>query len=1187
MLWDYGDGQSGVLLLATDRRIIGHTGAPIHRPEESGMWWSLSSAEGGFGAAAVGDQCVVSEPATGRLLLVAPAGGPAPASVVGEGWLAPRAVAAMPDGTVLVADGNDSIWRVDLGAAVPAQAALVANRLGALGQVTTVRSGQAVYAIAGRRRSVRPWPGRPVPDPQLDPWPAGRTRLVRIDATGGAAATVSRNLAGGAGLAITGDEATCFITERGSGSVVAVDLATRDRSVAVTGLDRPSGCTWLDEGAGLLVVVEEGSGALVVIDVSSGTLRRVPGCPGSPGMPALVGDTLVIAAGSVVAAVAASAVRPDRVVLAPPAEPIYRGGYARVPVDLGSTGILFDDLEFTIVEGTEYAAVSPSRDETFDAARPHTMLLAGPHAGAFTLEARDGAGGIVAQAPFAVTDEWTELDGPPMAFTGANLLYASGGAWGSLFNGIWPFSFTYGPQAVSGTRRVALVFVNTSDATLPAGTAALYRDSLINGVTGADGVARSVRAFYREISYGQLDIAAAGESTVTLPKAWSEYTKQFSATDARFVTRNELIADAMWRAQDDIDFRAVDIAVFVVASPNGGQPTMSDPTRRFTWPIASGGTYLLTKPAPPFALLYWWWKSLPWSVMPAEWEALDPRRVFQTLSHELGHTIGMADLYNDARDIGSWDIMSNESQLPALSLPHRHVLGWIDQAWLRRYNFLVENPVDEQLTLRAAELLGGGPPAGERAGLVVEVATGWRYYFEYRSRQNVVPGVDPGPTQVADQGLPLDRRVLGTDVLAGSYSPPVVRKPIRLLGDDGDREGVALSPGQDYEELDATGNATFRLDVLSADDDTARVRVRYQPVPAPQPPWPQGPDPSIRPWPGGGDWQSPDIRITNALNMGNAPWAEHDNTIIATVRNEGSATAAGVRVGFWVKDFTVSSAGPETFLGWATGDIGAGATRDFSVSWVPPARPSFFGLFALVHFCIVVRIAPQAGGEVNPSNNVAQSNYTIMWTLAGSPFSRQRLPVRVANPYPDRPVDVSLHAEQQLDWYRTYLEHTSVRLGPGESRNVEVMVECVADEPAFRDAVPRERLFRVPNIVTTIAAVREPESDVTEPIGGATIEVRAARAAELTQLDVSRRNASGRVRLVDDGSAAPRGGEVVVATRANAPGGEASHRTALGLDGAFAVDTPDFARVSGPLDIDLVYAGDEGIGPATARVTVT
>jgi len=147
---------------------------------------------------------------------------------------------------------------------------------------------------------------------------------------------------------------------------------------------------------------------------------------------------------------------------------------------------------------------------------------------------------------------------------------------------------------------------------------------------------------------------------------------------------------------------------------------------------------------------------------------------------------------------------------------------------------------------------------------------------------------------------------------------------------------------------------------------------------------------------------------------------------------------------------------------------------------------------------------------VNPNNNEAQSNYTIMWTLSGSPFSRQRLPVRVANPYPDRSVEVRLHAEQRLDWYRTYLEHTSVRLGPGEAREVEVMVECVADEPAFRDRVPRDRLYGEPNIVAAIAVVADPDANVTQPIGGATIEVRAARAAELIELDVSRSSVSGR-----------------------------------------------------------------------------
>ncbi|MCB0230535.1 MAG: hypothetical protein H6647_16440 [Anaerolineales bacterium] len=1013
--------------------------------------------------------------------------------------------------------------------------------------------------------------------------------MVRINLATGSAKTISRNHPDASGVVIDANEATGYVAEKGSGSLVAIDFNTGKRRIIATNLDRPGCCSWLDETRNLLVAIEEGSGALAVVDIVTGAVRRIPGCPGQPNTPALVGDMLVVAAGQAVSAVAVADVLPGQIALVTPVDPIYRGGYARVRVDLSSSSVQFDDLSFAIAEGPHVATISPSRDETFDLAKPEIMLLAGPFPGVFSLEAKDSSGGVVARAPFAITNQWLEPDGPPMAFTGANPLYASGGNWGALFNGVWPFEFSYGPKAVTGARRVALIFVNTTDSMLPAGTDTLYRDALVNGVTGADGVTRSVSAFYDEVSLGQLNISPAGESIVTLPKAWSAYTQPVN-TDlrVRFDARDELIADAMWLAQNDIDFTDVDIAVFVVASPSGGAPVMPGGPQQFTWPIASGGTYQLNQPQPTFAPWFWWWKSLPWVVMPAEWQTLDSRRVFATLSHEIGHTIGMTDLYNDPRDIGGWDLMSQEGGLPGLSLPHRQVLGWIEPDWLRKYNFLIENPVDEEVVLRASELLVGGPTPGQLAGLVIEVANGWRYYFEYRSRQNAVPGSDPGPTQVADQNMPNDRRVVGTDVVAGWYSPPVSRKPIRLLGDDGDGEGAALDSGQDYEELDATANATFRLKVLSTDDDQARVRVSYQPVPAPEPPWPNAPDPSIRPWPGGNDWRSPDIRVENAA-FKNIPWAGHENRVIATVTNSGTMDAHNVKVGFWVKDFTVSDAGPETLLGWDFNDISAGASHEFSVSWVPPALPFIIFPFREVHYCVVVRITPHSEGsprrgEMNPYNNQAQSNYTLVYTLSGSPFSRKLLPVQVANPFPDRSVEVRLHAEQNLDWYRTYLSHKWVRLAPGETKNIELMVECVAEEEGFRDQVSNELLYTQPNIVSAVAIITDGDSNVSQLIGGATIEARAARAAEFIGLDVSRGSIYGNVRLVSDGSIPPAGGEIVVATSANIPGGEISYRTSLDEGGAFGVETPKFATLSAPIVVDLIYLGGGGTGPASVRI---
>jgi M6 family metalloprotease-like protein len=899
---------------------------------------------------------------------------------------------------------------------------------------------------------------------------------------------------------------------------------------------------------------------------------------------------VVVAAGSVVASVEAAAIEPRQVLLLPPAAPIYIGGYARVPVDLGTTGIVIEDLTFDIVEGPQFAGLSASRDDPFDPAHSQVMLLAGPHAGMYTLRARDSGGTQIATMPFQITDQWTDKDGPSQAFTGVNPLYASGGAWGS---GVFPQNFTYGLDAITGPRRIALIFVNLSDATIPVGTDTLYINALINGVVGVDGVRRSVAHYYDELSDSRLPIVMAGTSTVTRPHAWGNvhYQRVLPGGGKIWQTEDTLIQSALLAAQHDIDFTGVDTAVFVIASPNGGLPDPANPGSpgRFCWPHAWGGTYILTEP--PSAVrrgTAYWFKSLSYSAMPAEWETVDAgkRRVYETLSHEIGHTIGMWDLYVDSRRVGDYDLMDTDSGVPALSLPHQVMLGWVDPRHMRTYNFRIENPVLDTITLTAAELLGSNaPPVGEHAGAIVEVADGWRYYFEYRSRQNLTT-TDAGPTQVADQNMPEDRQVVGLDVAAGWYHPPVQRTPIRRLVDDGDGQGAVLNVGEDYEEPDPTGNSIFRLQVISADDDRATVRVSYQPPPSPEPPWPNGPDPSIRPWPGGGDWRSPDLSVINFSGTNvNIPWAGHLNMIAARVTNSGNSDAKGVRVGFWVKDFTVSVDAPETLLGWATADIPAGSNYTFGMRWTPPAYSGASNNgFGSAHYCLVARIAPHAG-EGNPNNNEAQTNYTVVWTASSSAFSRQRIPVQVANPYTDRIARVLLHAEQRQPWYRTYLEHKWLTLAPGEVRSVEAMFECIADQPEFGDDVPPAQLYGEPNFVTIVAAVFDSNSDAPAPIGGSTIEVRAARAAQFVDLDISRTSASGRVILATDGSPVPQ--RSTVALSGMGPNGQdITYQSRVGPNGSFAANTPDFAHLQQGSSVDVLYGGDLGIAPLAARVVL-
>ena len=101
------------------------------------------------------------------------------------------------------------------------------------------------------------------------------------------------------------------------------------------------------------------------------------------------------------------------------------------------------------------------------------------------------------------------------------------------------------------------------------------------------------------------------------------------------------------------------------------------------------------------------------------------------------------------------------------------------------------------------------------------------------------------------------------------------------------------------------------------------------------------------------------------------PWVGNANTVVAKIKNNGALDAPQVRANFYVKDYNVGGT-PETFLGTDVHDVPAGATVEFTTSWMPPSNG---------HYCIVVRIplyqlpANPAVVEMTELNNIAQSNY--------------------------------------------------------------------------------------------------------------------------------------------------------------------------------------------------------------------
>jgi len=716
--------------------------------------------------------------------------------------------------------------------------------------------------------------------------------------------------------------------------------------------------------------------------------------------------------------------------------PYFVGAYEEIKVR--TQGIGLDDLEFVITEGAPGGYVSPCRDAEFDPANPSIMLCFGYKPGVYHIEAhKKSDGSLLRTFEFKLDTVWTDsINGPPSSFHGINGGYAVGATWGGGVAG-QPQNLNVVPA--TGTRKVALLLVDTASqryTTVAADLQAIkdkWLQNFKNGLVGSDGVARSSQKYYREASFNGFDIDCDLFGPVHLSGDFDSYIDEKQAPKNGFDQACITAGDSTTPGDGLIDYNQYQSVIFVM-EPWNTTDAAGNAIEKSPWPQAWGGTYSSSKGS----------KSLGVIQMPHNW-ALKP--IYATIAHELGHNLGLGDQYgNDKlystpindRTLGNWELMAWENLIPQFTIAHRLMLGWIKPEWMKLYNFAEgapPPPVNETITLNAIEncpLPGGSFPAGRFAGIEVRIADGRNYYVEYRKGQ---------APEISDKSLPTDSAALVTDVISSGYPTPIDRPGLLKVPNDPDGDGSVLVNGLDYEETDMTNGLTypvpFRIVVNGIDGTKANVTIQYGTN--------NRPDPSIRPWPAGPDrpYQSPDIEVQNARNMAdptwfNVPWAGHANTVIARIKNAGSLNAPKVRAEFYVKDNTVGGA-PDTFLDDVTLDVNVGDTVPFTTpdSWIPPSEG---------HFCISVRIplyqlpSNPAVVEMTELNNFAQSNYDRFISKTASSASREISHLTIGNPYP-LPTRIYIFPNQTNPLYRTYLEHTSVCLNPGETRKVKVMFE--------------------------------------------------------------------------------------------------------------------------------------------------
>lgn len=694
-------------------------------------------------------------------------------------------------------------------------------------------------------------------------------------------------------------------------------------------------------------------------------------------------------------------------------DPYFVGSYKKIKVS--TRNVAFDDLDFRIVEGAPGGYVSRCRDAEFNSSSPDVMVCFGYRPGSYQLEVRRISDGTVLNIfPFSIDTKWAdEKHGPGLSFTGISENISYFPAWGG--GPSTPQNLNVVPA--TGTRRIALVLIDFANARYPTAAATLtairdrWMNETINGINNG-GRIESARQYYREVSYNNYDLSASIFGPVNFSNNWSDNFENDGAPKSTFWQA------AVTACDGTINYNDFDNLIFISEAWTDSAGAVMN-----AWPYGGAGTFATAEGN----------KNLGVISMPREWGAgfRADRTVRSTIVHELGHSLGLGDQYKPetGRNTGNWEVMNSENSLPHFTLVHRMILGWIPAGWLKTYNFANGGGViNETITLSPIER--GAPPGTNRAGIEIRIADGWNYYVEYRSGQ---------PTHIGDRALDTANAVLVTDVDSTPGDAPISRPTILRVPNDIDSDGSVLVNGLDYEETDTTDPTfptDFKLSVSGITLDKADVKVEYGVN--------SKPDPAIRPWPASPErqWQSPDIEVQNTRNLAdpanwfNVPWAGNPNTVIARVKNNGNLAAPGVRVEFYVKNYNVGGA-PEVMLGADTRDIPALSTVNFTTTWNPPGNG---------HYCIVVKIpgyitpGPTPVLEMSIFNNLAQSNYDRFISASSSPATREMTMVEVGNPY-DKATRVFIRPGQTNPLYRTYVEHTSLFLEPGEVKKVQLMFE--------------------------------------------------------------------------------------------------------------------------------------------------
>jgi hypothetical protein len=471
------------------------------------------------------------------------------------------------------------------------------------------------------------------------------------------------------------------------------------------------------------------------------------------------------------------------------------------------------------------------------------------------------------------------------------------------------------------------------------------------------------------------------------------------------------------------------------------------------------------------------------------------------VAHEIGHWLGMDDIYEDKLDTG--EIVPGTAQAFCLSGSHDEEPLFAGRELNDTMRILDLHPnntqmrtwsptaqLDEVFTIVAHH--GVENTDGSRIHMLRLVASeGLIYFVETRELQP--------PGMRFDQRLPVTapgQVVVTRATTAKSFSNSLERAVM-----------LVNVLGVNQQAVDAARNMTIRVEEQLPGSPLAyRVRVRWnQPIAGD----PSGTfDMGITPW-STETWESVDIAIDSKLNgegvfefsepgkpgvpilNGDRPWINHKNVIIAKVRN----TAPGDVPEVYVSCYVTTPPGIGDNGNWALletkliSNFKGNSEQELRFDWTPKAGG---------HTCIKIAILPMQG-EINTDNNSAQENVAVFDSTAASSHQPVVLSAEVRSPFSViRKVDLAVRG-LPLGWHAV-VEHDWVWLEGKGIHPVRAVIWTDRDSNAPLDVpIPPDAFPRI-----------EGWTDFDHryiPIGGILAPVRAVKRVEIHTQAVDRHGA--------------------------------------------------------------------------------